>query len=319
MTNNELVPVIVAELLPCPFCGGEPSVSHYETESLWSHNKATYTQIGCDDCNIYFSTEPGYDPEAITAWNTRHRTRTASEIVDPQPEIQGDLICKVISYNQTHEDAVAMGYPSVLEALEHLSELRNRTASGEGGEGLRNEIVGAVFKGIYGDDIDPFENPEAWDHAEKIAAPVLAKFPPATPSELRGALEAMKAPIQKLLNCVRVNDEMGRVVTGQTDAIRDVAKFHDAIMAALSSTKAETTLEGSEHLQAMDAAWSEHCRLTEWCNANIPDYFSGKSTLTEKKLYDERYQAKEQAHRDFHAASVRYAMARAALKHSEGA
>lgn len=33
---------------------------------------------------------------------------------------------KVMSYNHAHEDAVAMGYPSLTEALEHLSSLREQ-------------------------------------------------------------------------------------------------------------------------------------------------------------------------------------------------
>ncbi len=61
----------VAGLLPCPFCGGEPSVGTHETESLWSHDIVTYTTVRCSECDIYFSTEPGYEVEAIAAWNRR--------------------------------------------------------------------------------------------------------------------------------------------------------------------------------------------------------------------------------------------------------
>lgn len=58
-------------LLPCPFCGGEPSVSTHQDESLWSRNIVTKTQVRCDECDISFMTEPGYEFEAPDAWNRR--------------------------------------------------------------------------------------------------------------------------------------------------------------------------------------------------------------------------------------------------------
>lgn len=76
MTPREKV-----DLKPCPFCGGEPSVSTYETESLWSHDIVTYTEIGCGECDVHFATEPGYELEAPAAWN--RRTALASGSGDP--------------------------------------------------------------------------------------------------------------------------------------------------------------------------------------------------------------------------------------------
>lgn len=58
-------------LLPCPFCGSEPHVTTYETESLWSHNQVTYTKVECPECEIAFHSEPGYELEAPDAWNRR--------------------------------------------------------------------------------------------------------------------------------------------------------------------------------------------------------------------------------------------------------
>jgi hypothetical protein len=58
-----------SDLKPCPFCGGEASRNTYETESLWSHNIVTYTQVGCDECDIHFASEPGFEVEAPAAWN----------------------------------------------------------------------------------------------------------------------------------------------------------------------------------------------------------------------------------------------------------
>lgn len=59
------------DLKPCPFCGGEPSTRTYETESLWSKNQVTRTVVECGECELGFSTEPGYEFEAPEAWNRR--------------------------------------------------------------------------------------------------------------------------------------------------------------------------------------------------------------------------------------------------------
>lgn len=59
------------ELLPCPFCGGEADVRMYQDESLWSHAIVTKTQVGCNECDYSFATEPGYEIEALDRWNTR--------------------------------------------------------------------------------------------------------------------------------------------------------------------------------------------------------------------------------------------------------
>lgn len=64
-------PTVEGELLPCPFCGGEPYVRTFETESLWSHDQVTYTKVSCDECDIAFATEPGHETQSAAAWNTR--------------------------------------------------------------------------------------------------------------------------------------------------------------------------------------------------------------------------------------------------------
>lgn len=50
------------------------------------------------------------------------------EALDDRPHISGAPVCKIAAYNDAHEDAVGMGYPSLTEALEHLSELREVAA-----------------------------------------------------------------------------------------------------------------------------------------------------------------------------------------------
>lgn len=48
---------------------------------------------------------------------------------------------------------------------------------------------------------------------------------------LRTALEDMRPHIDKLSRCVRINDEMGRVVIGQTEAITALAEIHARTLA----------------------------------------------------------------------------------------
>jgi Lar family restriction alleviation protein len=77
------------ELKPCPFCGGEASTSTHETESLWSHNIVTYTEVGCDECGVSFSSEPGFEVEAPQLWNTRTNSQDAliAELVEALQEV----------------------------------------------------------------------------------------------------------------------------------------------------------------------------------------------------------------------------------------
>jgi Lar family restriction alleviation protein len=81
------VPLDEKGLLPCPFCGGEPSVSTYETESLWSHDQVTYTKVECPECDIAFNSEPGYEVEAPEAWNRR-----AYLAAPPSPSMEMDVV-----------------------------------------------------------------------------------------------------------------------------------------------------------------------------------------------------------------------------------
>lgn len=68
----------MADLKPCPFCGGKASVSTYQTESLFSHDIVTYTNVGCDDCDFNLSSEPGFEVEAPDLWNRRIVTERKS-------------------------------------------------------------------------------------------------------------------------------------------------------------------------------------------------------------------------------------------------
>ena len=61
-----------AELLPCPFCGGEARISKQMGESLWSHHIVLWTQVQCDGCEAQVGpTCEGFEVEAIDIWNRR--------------------------------------------------------------------------------------------------------------------------------------------------------------------------------------------------------------------------------------------------------
>lgn len=57
-------------LLRCPFCGNEPSESQYESESLWSHEIATWYRVYCSTCDISMNVCKDYD-ELVRRWNNR--------------------------------------------------------------------------------------------------------------------------------------------------------------------------------------------------------------------------------------------------------
>lgn len=71
-------------------------------------------------------------------WNERAAILAMAEereALDGRPDIQGDPKAKIMGYNDLHEDAVALGYPSILEALEALERMReagNRLAFAAG-------------------------------------------------------------------------------------------------------------------------------------------------------------------------------------------
>jgi hypothetical protein len=72
-------PIREQELLPCPFCGGEPSL---EQEAVIEHGKIMLIdncwQVHCPSCNCQRLAEGGFPnyssvSEAVTTWNTRHQ------------------------------------------------------------------------------------------------------------------------------------------------------------------------------------------------------------------------------------------------------
>jgi len=70
MTNP--TPQTLPELLPCPFCGGEPEHEEHTDESLWSHNTVPWRSVRCSTCEIGTrSICEGARPNECEAWNAR--------------------------------------------------------------------------------------------------------------------------------------------------------------------------------------------------------------------------------------------------------
>ena len=55
----------MADLLKCPFCGGEATTEN-------RHNRSTdWWEVKCTDCNASLNERYEYEFEAVAAWNTR--------------------------------------------------------------------------------------------------------------------------------------------------------------------------------------------------------------------------------------------------------
>jgi|TARA_R100000479_G_scaffold176487_1_gene131362 hypothetical protein len=105
-------------LKPCPFCGCQ--LEEWGGDA-WHHP-------GAVDCPL---DDLVFEDRDMDDWNTRHtaesdQTTPADGLADDRPDIPGDPIAKIASYNDCHEEALRMGYPSMTEALEHLHELRTQ-------------------------------------------------------------------------------------------------------------------------------------------------------------------------------------------------
>jgi Lar family restriction alleviation protein len=61
------------ELKPCPFCGGEASISTNMDEDLWSHRTVKYVRVGCTECEIETHAWPESVAEEYVydVWNRR--------------------------------------------------------------------------------------------------------------------------------------------------------------------------------------------------------------------------------------------------------
>jgi len=82
--------------------------------------------IGTVECVVVESDWPEYQ----TVWGMIEDRVTGRPAMpdqgklDDRPDIPGDPLAKVMSYNDLHDDALQLGYPSILEALEDLERHR---------------------------------------------------------------------------------------------------------------------------------------------------------------------------------------------------
>ena len=88
------------ELLPCPFCGGEPYTRTRQDEDLSTHNIVDWHFVGCLDCDVSFGIPDGYDcGTASEQWNTRADTAQAmvaerdalAEAIDSEHSQHGNI------------------------------------------------------------------------------------------------------------------------------------------------------------------------------------------------------------------------------------
>ena len=59
----------MAELKPCPFCGGEAYIR--EHTRIAKPRRYTYFRVGCEECGLRFPKFSETIAEAIEAWNRR--------------------------------------------------------------------------------------------------------------------------------------------------------------------------------------------------------------------------------------------------------
>lgn len=59
----------MAELKPCPFCGGEAVIlSHTRIKRPWIYE---YWRVGCKECGLRFPKYSETESQAIDVWNRR--------------------------------------------------------------------------------------------------------------------------------------------------------------------------------------------------------------------------------------------------------
>ena len=81
-------------LLPCPFCGGEPTTSKRMDEDLWTHNIVEWRGVRCTDCDIGFDWPPGSEVSAAEQWNRRADRIESALAVQGEVDVRVFRICE---------------------------------------------------------------------------------------------------------------------------------------------------------------------------------------------------------------------------------
>lgn len=156
----------------------------------------------------------------------------------PRPEAEPSIEMQAEAYRMSHEDAVALGYPSITEALEHLADLKAEPSAGDVERGLVDQLTGALrFIMAFYEPGQRYLDTEAWKVAEAGGRAALARGEAAlaaTPSieDVSGLREALEAARQFIRNGV----EMGyiRMPDPETpDPAHDTLPMIEAALASL--------------------------------------------------------------------------------------
>lgn len=79
-----------------------------------------------------------------TSMDIRDNASNSYSFLDNQPSIPGSVSAKIESYNDMHQQARDMGYHSILEAFEHLDEIKK-------GTNIDESLIEDMAKSIWGD------------------------------------------------------------------------------------------------------------------------------------------------------------------------
>ena len=82
MTTHDSQRVVPGDLLPCPFCDGEPNLQNHP-----AHGFRAFCDYGADHA-VFIGGEDGTEVAAIAAWN--RRAPTASPPVAPEDRRDGE-------------------------------------------------------------------------------------------------------------------------------------------------------------------------------------------------------------------------------------
>lgn len=114
------------ELLPCPFCGGQPSYQSW-------HTSKNAVLIGCDNCDtVQFLGKN--KPDAFRIWNTR--TTAEPKVLEDaeQPVIHHNMGERFTVLPEMHSKQPVIGDGALAEAISRLSTVTRPNW-------LRNDIV----------------------------------------------------------------------------------------------------------------------------------------------------------------------------------